>query len=197
MTATPQPSHDYSAFRPTVLNSSLLNELRTAAQQYLDAELTVSKAEKALDTAKQIRDHLQQRVIPDLMDRAETSLWRSENGGVTIEVENQLFAQITEENSESAIAWLEANAVGDVVKREFKILFGKGDEKWARKFQADLRRRKRPLNSAVRRTVHALTLRKTLRELLEQGVAVPLTLFGAFHRKVAKVTVAKATNNEG
>jgi hypothetical protein len=186
---------DYSDFQNSTPKGNILAELRKAAQEYLDAEVSVEQLKASLERAEALRDHFQQKVIPDLMERAETSLWKSENGGITIEVERQLFCNISEERREGAHDWLEKNGCGSIIKREFKINFGKGDEAWARKFQRDLAQRKRPLNSKVKMSVHPQTLQKTLRELLQDGVVVPLEQFGAFFKRVAKVKVDTETGH--
>ena len=70
-------------------------------------------------------------------------------------------------------------------------MFGREDEDWARQFVGQMKRRKRPLNAKWKRGVHPQTLCAWAKMQLEDGVDLPMKLFGIFHQKTAKISMPK------
>jgi hypothetical protein len=131
---------------------------------------------------------LEEKVLPDLMEKAETNNWTGKDG-VVIEIKNVLRASIPKENPEPAFKYLEEVNYSDVIKRQVVIEFGKGEEAWAAKFLKDMAQRKKPLRATVKKAVHPQTLLATLRELLKAGKKVPMESFQAMQQRTAVVTV--------
>lgn len=180
--------YDYSAFKPEPA-AHILGQLRKAAQEVLASEKELARLTDLMEKAQASYTHLTQTTLPNLMEQAESKVWTATDG-VKVEIDEQVFASIKEENKPKAFGWLEKNNLGDLIKRKFEILFGRNDEAWAKKFQQDLKKRKKPLNSKVTMTVHPQTLNKNVKDILEEGkLKLPLETFGVFRRKVAKVTV--------
>lgn len=99
-----------------------------------------------------------------------------------------------------AHVWLEDNGHGDLIKHEIKILFGRDDGSWYKKFMADCAKRKRPLDFSRRDWVDPNTLgafvREQIRNAAAQGVppeqAIPFKVFGVHTATVAKLVAPKA-----
>jgi len=184
----PKQAPDYSAYKEPP-GSTILGQLREAAQKLITQRAVVAKLEDELKAATDRLTLMEEKIIPDLMEKAD-SLKITTADGLMIEVKEQVFTSIKEENKPKAFAWLEKNKLGDIIKRQFVIKFGKGDEAWAKKFQRDLLKRKKPLNSEVSRNIHPGTLKKTVTDILEEGkLNLPLEVFGVHRRKVAEVSI--------
>ncbi len=82
---------------------------------------------------------------------------------------------------------VEDNKNGKLIKRTFAIEFGKGDEKWADKFERDCAQRVKPLNIKRKKGVHSGTLQAFIKKALEEGVDIPLDVFGAYRQRFAKI----------
>lgn len=108
-------------------------------------------------------------------------------GGVKLELDTEVYASITQANREAAFEWLEAHEHGDIIKRQFTVSFGKEEEQFAAKFKRDLARRKRPLDTTIKRSIHPGTLNKWTREVLAAGEVIPEDLFGVFRKRVTKL----------
>jgi hypothetical protein len=183
-------THDYSAFKAPP-KGHILGQLRKCAQDILKEEAEVARLHDLLETAQARLTHMNETVMPALMDKAESSDWTSADG-INVAIEEQFFSHISEEHKPKAHKWLEANKLGDYIKRQFIISFGRNEEAWAKKLSQDLKKRKKPLNFQVKEAVHAKSLNTMVKNILTEGeLKLPLDLFGVHRRKVAKVTVPK------
>lgn len=182
------PEHDYSAFREVGIGDNLLAQIRAEAQALLDADAKVARLEGDLKQAEDAAKHIREKVLPDLMEKAETNIWTGLDG-VAVEIKQVLRAGIPKDNPEAAFKFLEDVNYGDVIKNLIVIEFNRGEEAWAAKFKRDLAQRKKPVRATIKRSVHPQTLLATLRELLAKGTKVPMETFQAIQQRTAFVTV--------
>jgi hypothetical protein len=180
--------YDYSDIKRETVGSkdNILAQLTAAAMDQLTAEKEVAVCEEALAVAKAALKRISEFTIPELMDAAETQEHTTKDG-LKIKISETIRGSIPKENPDPAFKWLADNKHDDLIKREFNIRFGKGDEAWAKKFEADLKKRKKPVAVEVKRTVHASTLASFVKSQLEAGVDFPLDTFGVFRQRVSKV----------
>lgn len=180
--------YDYSDIkRETAGNKdNILAQLTASAMDQLAAEKQVAACEEALAVAKAELKRISEFTIPELMDAAETQEHTTKDG-LRIKITETIRGSIPKENPDAAFKWLGENKHDDLIKREFKIRFGKGDEAWAKKFERDLKARKKPVAVEVSRTVHPSTLASFVKGQLEAGVDFPLDTFGVYRQRVSKV----------
>jgi hypothetical protein len=155
-------------------------------QKRLEAE--VAKAEEALAEAQAKLKQVAERDIPQLMDAAEMTSYTTKDG-ITIKIKETIRGSIPEATKEQAFEWLREHDHDNLIKREFNIQFNKAEEAWAKKFEADLRKRKKPLAVTVKRSIHASTLGAFVKVQLEEGVDFPMDIFGVFRQRSSKVEV--------
>jgi hypothetical protein len=163
-----------------------LAEVRNQAAAMMAAEVAVVQAEEALAKAQAELARLSEKVLPELLEKVQLTKLTME-GGVELNIEDRVFASIRKGREQEAIAHLDATGHSAIVKREYKIDFGKENEKLAKKFARDLKRRKVPLNVTLKQTVHSSTLKVWARERLEKGESYPETAFSIHPSKVAKI----------
>lgn len=182
-------THDYSQYgdKEPVGDNAMARLTGLAADQKA-AETLVEQKMKELENAKAALLKIKEHELPDLMDDLGMTEFKTTEG-IKIEVEEHLRGSIPKAHEGEAFAYLENNKHDRLIKREFVISFGMGDEKWAAKFRRDLAQRKKPLNSKVKRVVAPPTLKKFVKEQLEAGVDFPLRLFGVYRQRLSKVTV--------
>ncbi len=185
-----EQAFDYSAYKKEP-SGHILGQLRKCAQDILKADAEVERLKTELETATAKQTYLNETVMPALMEKADSKLWTSSDG-IKVEIEELFFAHISEENKPKAHAWLEKNKLGDYIKRQFIIAFGRNEEAWAKKLMQDLKKRKKPLNFTVKEAVHAKSLNTMVKNIMIEGeLKLPLPLFGVHRRNVAKVSVPK------
>lgn len=177
---------DYSGYKDDEVGGNLLAQLSGLAAEQKEAEAAVVRAEEELKKAKARLRDVSEHKLPELMDEIGMEEFTTKDG-IKIKVGEVIRASIPATTQAQAHAWLEENGRGAIIKRNFTIEFGKGEDAWAKKFQADLAKRKKPLRSTVKQAVHPQTLQAALRELLEDGADVPLDLFGAHRQRFTRI----------
>ena len=170
------------------IGDNMLAQLSGLALDQKIAEAKVEKVTEELRVAKEELALIAEIKIPELMDEAEMTDFTTRDG-INICIKENFRASIPEANKPKAFAWLAEHGHDNLIKREFKIEFGKNEEKWAKKFQAYLAKRKEPFKLEVKREVHANTLSAFVKEQVGEGIDVPLDLFGAFRQRISKITL--------
>ena len=179
-------THAYADFQEEV-NEAAITQLATLAAEQIRLEAQVEDLQLQLRVAQGQLADVSEHKIPELMDAAGVSEFRLKSG-FKISVKTNIRANITGEKSDDCFAWLEENGQGRVIKREFKIEFGKEEEGWANRFQADLNKRKKPLHVKRKKFVHPQTLDALVREQLESGTAFPQELFGVYRQRQTRIS---------
>lgn len=178
---------DYSEYTDGP-GDNLLARLTGLAHDQWKAERAVEKAEEDLRKAKEDARLLRERRVPELMDEAQMSEFTTKDG-IKIKVAEEIRAAIPKAKTAQAIKWLEENGHANLVKRSFVIEFGKDEETWAKRFETDLKKRKRQLAVKRDQKVHPQTLGSFVREQLAEGISLPLDLLGVHRQKVSKIEV--------
>lgn len=176
----------YDQYTDPQENKDAMAQLSLLAQGQIEAEKEVLKAENELKKAKGALRDIAEKQIPELMATLGMKSFTLESGQ-RIEVMEKLRCSIAGDRNIPAIAWLDDNDHGDLVKRNFVIEFNRDEQAWANKFVADLKRRKKQLRVAQKNTVHPGTLASFLTERLTDGDDIPMELFGAYWQKSSKV----------
>lgn len=170
--------------------NEVLAELNAKVSELVAAERAVADAEAKLKEAKITHSNLREAVLPELMQEMGFSSLKTVDG-VDVELEEDIHAHISEERNEAAIKWLDDNGHGDLVKRQFIVKFDRNQETLARKFQADLKKRKTQLQTEMSMKVHPSTLKSFVKKALQDGEDIPIDTFGVHRRTVAKITMPK------
>lgn len=169
-----------------------LAQLGKLGQEFLRKQKAVADAEAALAKAKEEFAKVAEVEIPEVL--ASVGL-----GGITLPdgreitlVEN-LYANISEDRKDAAHDWLEKNNQGGVIKRQVVVAYNREQEADAAALVQYLSTLPTPVNYRVDRSVHAQTLKKLVRELMEEGTLPQeaQALFGVFRKKVAEIAEAK------
>jgi hypothetical protein len=181
---------DYSSYVDDAPDEEKLKTLSRLAQQQHEAEQAVEKANEALSKAQDVLRDLQERQIPSLMDEIGIAQFTTTTG-LNIAISEKLRISVPKANKKAAMEWIEEHGGEALIKRLFTIQFGKGDEKWARKFQRDLNQRKKKVNCVITVDCPAATTKKFITDQLESGTEVPLQLFGGYHQRQSKIEVKK------
>lgn len=172
---------------------SELEKIAKLADAQEQAEAKVEALTLELSKAQSALADIAEKQLPELMASLGLDEVKTSNG-LKVKIKSTMRASIPQEDLEkqtNAFSWLEGNGHEHLIKREIKIQFGRGDTAWANKFEADMKRRKKPLVWDRKMTVHAKTLASFITSELEKGTEVPMTLFNAFAQKYSKIERAK------
>lgn len=177
------------------IGDNMQKALTDAANKHEQLEVEIAKLTAELETKQAALKELGTITIPNIMDGMLGS-FQLEDGRV-LEINEKVRASIAGDKAAPAVEWLDSNGHAAIVKRQFVIQFNREDESWAKKFEADLRKRKKPLNVVRKHTVHPQTLEAFVREQLGNGVELPKDVFGIYRQKTSKVTHPDPVKTKG
>ena len=137
----------------------------------------IEVAENNLKELKKKRDHISGEVIPTMMSEmglAELKL----HDGSHLKVSTSYRATITEANKEMAFNWLRENGLGDIIKNEILVSFGRNEDNKAADY-AELAKGQ-GFQPTQKMKVEPMTLKALVRERIEAGKEMPTEIFGVF-----------------
>ena len=137
----------------------------------------IEGAENNLKDLKKKRDHISGEVIPTMMSEmglAELKL----HDGSHLKVSTSYKAHISEANKEQAFNWLRDNGLGDIIKNEISVSFGRNEDNKAADY-AELAKGQ-GFQPTQKMKVEPMTLKALVRERAEAGKDMPTELFGIF-----------------
>ena len=147
----------------------------------------IADIENDLKMMKKKRDHISGEVIPTMMSEmglAELKL----HDGSHLKVSTSYRATITEANKEAAFNWLRENGLGDIIKNEILVSFGRNEDNKAADY-AELAK-SQGLQPTQKMKVEPMTLKALVRERIEAGKEMPTEIFGVFSEN--KTTIKRS-----
>ncbi len=183
-----------------------LKTVALLAARQLEQERAVEAAEKALKDAKAALQQTVTKDLPDAMRAVNMTSFKTADG-LEVKIVDKVYANISEERSDAAHAWLRENGYGDLIKNLVVADFKAGEEELVDKLIELVVKEfpKTPLKRSE--SVHASTLKawaaERLRELAEpvepgeERKEFPEALFGVYRVNEAKVTLPKEPKVRG
>ena len=142
-----------------------------AMQQQLEIQEDAIKEKK-----KQIQ-HVSGEVIPTMMSEMGLAELKLQDGS-HLKVSTSYRATITEANKEAAFNWLRNNGLGDIIKNEISVSFGRNEDNKAASY-AELAKGQ-GFQPTQKMKVEPMTLKALVRERIEAGKDMPTEIFGVF-----------------
>ena len=133
--------------------------------------------EEALKQKKKDFEHLSAEVIPTMMAEMGLSHLKLMDGS-SVDVKPNYSASITIANKDAAFQWLRDNNLGDIIKNEISVSFGRNEDNKAADY-ASLAS-ERGFSPTQKLKVEPMTLKALVRERLESGKEMPTELFNVF-----------------
>ena len=138
---------------------------------------SIEQAEEQLKELKKKKDYISGEVIPTMMSEmglAELKL----HDGSHLKVSTSYRATITEANKEAAFNWLRNNGLGDIIKNEISVAFGRNEDNKAASY-AELAKG-HGFQPTQKMKVEPMTLKALVRERIEAGKDMPTEIFGVY-----------------
>lgn len=150
--------------------------------------LSVPELEALLKSAKEDLAKIREYDLPNALDAVGLSEFKLLDGTL-VSVKEDVFASISEENRDAAFKWLEDTDNDGIIKNEFKLPFGKGQDDEAKALQKILDEFGYSYSNS--RSVHYQTLKAFVKQRLEAGEPIPLDTFSVYVKKISKITFQK------
>lgn len=169
-------------------SQDLLQRISEAARELREQDRKIEEEEARLQEMKKRRQHISEKRIPDLMEEAGFERFTTSDG-IEVDVKEHIRASIPKDRAGQAFRWLEEQGHGELIKRGFSIRFNREQQEAAERFEQMVQEQYDGFDVKQERTVHPQTLQAFIREQLEAGVDIPLSLFGAIKQRIARVRV--------
>jgi hypothetical protein len=137
----------------------------------------IEETEESLKEKKKQKDHVSMEVIPTLMSEMGLAELKLVDGSV-VTVKPNYSASITVANREAAFNWLRNNGLGDIIKNEISVSFGRNEDNKAADY-ASLAQ-ERGYQPTQKLKVEPMTLKALVRERIEAGKEMPTEIFNIF-----------------
>ena len=153
-------------------------KLKAMEKDLADKEDEIKKLKKDIDV-------ISGEVIPTMMQEMNLSSLKLADGS-SIEVKPVYGASIPPAKKEEAFNWLRNNGLGDLIKNEITVSFGRNEDNKAMAY-ATLAQGQ-GFQPTQKLKVEPMTLKALVRERLESGQEMPTDLFNVFAGNRTKIT---------
>jgi hypothetical protein len=166
------------------------NDAKALSDQVIklrNLEDEIKIAEESLEQLKQQAETLSGEVIPTMMTEMNISTMKLADGSA-IEVKPVYGASIPIEKKEEAFKWLRDNGLGDLIKNEVTVSFGRNEDNKAVEYA--VLAQGQGYQPTQKLKVEPMTLKALVRERIEKGLDMPSDLFNVFAGNRTKITRA-------
>jgi hypothetical protein len=181
--------------------SNELGAIADMAQKMHDLEDEINRLDELLKAKKQDLKMLAEQDLPDLMQELNIKNFTLSNGA-KVEVKDVIQASVPSQGAidrvkdedereamrilqQQCFEWLRVNGLGDLIKSNVEVQFGRNEDEACNNFTEELRERKIYYKRAV--GVHPQSLNATLKERLSEGKDVPVDLFRVYMGRRANI----------
>ena len=150
-----------------------------------DLEDQVKADEELLKAKKRDLEKISGEIIPTLLSEMGLSSLKLADGSA-VDVKPYYAANISLKNREEAYNWLRSNGLGDIIKNEITVSFGKDEDNKATTY-VNLAKGQ-GYQPTQKLKVEPMTLKALVRERIEAGKTMPMDIFNVFVGNRTKIT---------
>lgn len=186
-----------------LLDDEKLKTVGALAAEQVRLEQAVAVQERALADVKGQLQRVAETLLPDALAAAGLSEVRLPDGS-RVTLGDEYYVNLPNASTDdpklqarrdAAFAWVRSNGHGDLIKREVRLAFARGDETQAQRVMAGLNKAGIPYSQTEQ--IHPQTLKAFVREQLEKATGLPVDVFGVHKVRLAKVKPVKAKKTKG
>ena len=150
-----------------------------------DFEDEIANAEESLKKLKEKARAISSIEIPAMMDEMQITKLKLKDGEA-VEIKKVYGASIPKDQQEAAFTWLRNNGLGDIIKNDITVTFGRGEDNKASEY-ANLAQGQ-GYEPVQKIGVHPQTLKAVVRERLESGQEMPSDIIKTYAGNSTKIT---------
>ena len=179
---------DMEQDKQEVIEKTDIQQLSGYCLELQALEDDIAAKEEELKKQKEQADKIASEIIPTMLAEQGLSSLKLADGRA-VEVGKSYSCTVKKDNIESAYKWLRENGLGDLIKNEISVQFGKGEDNKAEQL----------LDLAVsngyepqqKSKVEPMTLKALYRERIEAGLDMPSDSFHLFVKDKTKISRKK------
>ena len=165
--------------------TSNIKSLAEEVKKLRTMEDQVKLQEEALKISKKELEVVSAEIIPTMLSEMGLSSLKLADGS-SVDVKPFYSATITVQNRDKAFNWLRINGLGDIIKNEISVSFGRSEDNKAAEY-ADLAKGQ-GYQPTQKLKVEPMTLKALVRERIEAGKEMPTDIFNVFVGNRTKIT---------
>jgi hypothetical protein len=154
-----------------------IQSLADQVERLENLQKEVEDADKQLKEKKKNLEYLSGEIIPTMMAEMGLSHLKLMDGS-SVDVKPNYSANITIANREAAFNWLRQNGLGDIIKNEISVSFGRNEDNKAADYA--VLAKGQGFQPTQKLKVEPMTLKALVRERIEAGKDMPTELFNIF-----------------
>ena len=162
-----------------------IKSLANQVKKLRDLEDEVKAEEQSLKDKEKEIERISGDVIPTLLSEMGLSSLKLADGSA-IDVKPYYSANISIKNQEAAYNWLRSNGLGDIIKNNITVSFGRNEDNKAAEY-ANLARGQ-GFEPTQKLKVEPMTLKALVRERIENNRDMPMDIFNVFVGNRTKIT---------
>jgi phage terminase small subunit len=168
-----------------LIERSDIQTLADYCQELQAFQNEIAELEEKIKAKKEQADKISSEVIPNLLaEQGLSSLKLADGSGV--EVKKSYSCTVKKDSVESAYTWLRENGLGDLIKNEIAVQFGKGEDNKAE--QMLYLAAEQGYEPTQKQKVEPMTLKALYRERIEAGLDMPSDFFHTFVKDQTKIS---------
>ena len=169
---------DFEKDQEQVLDKTTnINKLADKIKDMQSLQNQLATQEDQIKKLKKDIEYISGEVIPTMLSEMGLSFLKLQDGS-SVEVKTNYSATITQANKEKAFNWLRENGLGDIIKNEISVSFGRNEDNKAADY-AELAKGQ-GLEPVQKLKVEPMTLKALVRERIEAGKEMPTEIFNVF-----------------
>jgi len=154
-----------------------IKSLANQVKKLRDLEDQVKAEEQALKDKEKEIERISGEVIPTMLSEMGLSSLKLADGSA-VDVKPYYTANISIVNREAAYGWLRSNGLGDIIKNDITVSFGRNEDNKAAQY-ANLAQ-SQVYQPTQKLKVEPMTLKALVRERIEASKEMPTELFNIF-----------------
>ena len=169
---------DFEKDQEQVLDKTTnINKLADKIKELQAQQEQLQIQEDAVKQKKKDIEYLSGEVIPTMLSEMGLSFLKLQDGS-SVEVKTNYSATITQAKKAEAFNWLRENGLGDIIKNEISVSFGRNEDNKAADY-ANLAKGQ-GFEPQQKLKVEPMTLKALVRERMEAGKEMPTELFNIY-----------------
>jgi len=154
-----------------------IGKLANKIKEMQTIQKDIDQNEEYLKQRKKDLEQLSGEAIPTMLTEMGLTYLKLADGS-SVEVKTNYSATITQANKEKAFNWLRENGLGDIIKNELTVSFGRNEDNKAAEY-AELAKG-HGYQPTQKLKVEPMTLKALVRERIEGGKPLPTEIFNVF-----------------
>ena len=175
---------DFEQDQQEIIEKTDISTLSRYCLMLQNLEDQMLNMEKDLKKLKEEADKIGSEIIPSLLAEQGLASLKLADGS-SVDIRKSYNCTIKKDQVESAFQWLRDNGLGDIIKNEVAVQFGKGEDNKAEQLLGLAVRE--GYEPSQKQKVEPMTLKALFRERIEAGLDMPSEFFNTFVKDQTKI----------